>query len=137
MHTLDTFLPQGNMEQRQAVPRRYSKERGTGVEAQEVKRRLGNFDASRSPIARLIDKSFPNSTKSELISVARMTILVARERFPALPQSFTQLDRVIRRSRDLIIKWYHDHWIIIQRVFPDVGLADAGFHAISKHTGLI
>jgi hypothetical protein len=130
MHTLDVFLPEGHVEQHHPVPQRYSSERGSGPEARDVRRRLGNFVAAMSPVARLLQNTFPEATKSELISVAQMTIIVARERYPNLPESFTRLDRVIRRSRDLLVKWYHDHWIIIQGVFADIGLADAKFDAI-------
>jgi hypothetical protein len=130
MHTLDVFLPDGHLEQHRPVPQRYSSERGTGQEARDVRRRLGNFDPSISPVVRLLQDAFPEATKSELISVAQMTIIVAGERYQNLPASFTKLDRVIRRSRDLLVKWYHDHWIIIQSVFGDIGLADANFQPI-------
>jgi hypothetical protein len=104
MHTLDAFLPEGQIEQRPAGPRRYFTERGTGAEALEVRRRLGGFDPARSPVARLLEETFPGATKSELISLAQMTIIVANQRFQNLPQSFNLLDRIIRRSKDLLIK---------------------------------
>jgi hypothetical protein len=47
-----------------------------------------------------------------------------------LPASFDRFDRVTRRSKDLIVKWYQDHWSIIQPLFPDIGLADANFAPI-------
>jgi hypothetical protein len=130
MHTFDVFLPEGHVEQHHPVPQRYSSERGTGPEARDVRRRLGHFDPAMSPVGRLLQDAFPEATKSELISVAQMTIIVACERYQNLPESFVKLDRVIRRSRDLLVKWYHDHWIIIQGVFGDIGLADAQFQAI-------
>jgi hypothetical protein len=133
MHTLDAFLPEGQIEQRPAGPRRYSTERGTGAEALEVRRRLGGFNPACSTVGRLLEEAFPEATKSELISVAQMTIIVANQRFQNLPQSFNQLDRIIRRSKDLVIKWYHDHWMFIQLVFRDIGLADGSFMAISRN----
>jgi hypothetical protein len=132
MHTLDAFLPEAHIEQRPAGPRRYSTERGTGAEALEVRRRLGGFDPECSPAGRVLAEAFPDATKSELISVAQMTIIVANQRFQNLPQSFNQLDRIIRRSKDLLVKWYHNHWIFVQLVFPDIGLAESNFRAISR-----
>jgi hypothetical protein len=134
MHTVDVLFGDVAPEQRQFVIGRYPTERGTGAEAQDVKRRLAGFDASRSPIGRLLRDKFPDATKNELISVAQMTIFVAKERFPQLPPNFDKFDRVTRRSKDLIIKWYHDHWSFVHGLFPDIGLADGNFQIISKDT---
>jgi hypothetical protein len=132
MHTVDLLFGDVAPEQRLLPIGHYPTERGTGAEALDVRRRLAGFDASRSPIARLLADRFPDATKAELISVAQMTIFVARERFTDLPPTFDKFDRVTRRSKDLIIKWYHDHWSVVQSLFPDIGLADVNFQPISK-----
>ena len=136
MHTQDLFLPQITSEPRRPNPRRYTTQRGTGPEALEVKRRLGSFIACQSPVFQLLRDCFPDATKNELISVAKMTIFLVRQRFPSrpLPATFQNLDRVTRRSMDLIVKWYHDHWKIIEPVFWDIGLADYNFRPISKNS---
>lgn len=138
MHTQESFLNEINLEPRLPNPRRYQTQRGTGAEAQDVKRRLGNFQAANSPMNRLLSECFPDATKNELISVAQMTIIIAHQKFSPiqLPGSFDNFDRVTRRSKDLIIKWYHDHWNIIKDIFNDIGLADANYRPISKHTVL-
>lgn len=135
MHTQDSFLTDINLEPRRPNPRRYQTQRGTGQEAQDVKRRLGNFNAASSPMNRLLSEYFPDATKNELISVAQITIMLVHQRFQPgeIPESFNNFDRVTRRSKDLIIKWYHDHWNIIKDFFGDVGLADANYRPISKH----
>jgi hypothetical protein len=132
MHTLDTFRADFQMEAGQQAPRKYTTQRGTGAEALEVRRRLGNFDPAHSPVQQLIRDTFPGATRTELISVAQMTLLVANERFPDLQPYLGEFDRVTRRSMDLVIKWYHDNWAILQNIFGDVGLADEHFRPISR-----
>jgi hypothetical protein len=131
MHTLDAFLADIQIEGGQAVPRRYATQRGTGAEAVEVKRRLGNFDSAHSPIALLLRETFPGATKNELISVAQMTMVVANQRFPGCGSFVGTFDRITRRSMDLIIKWYSDNWMVLRAIFRDVGLADDRFRPIS------
>ena len=137
MHTQDDFVPQLVIDEpRQPNPRRYTTQRGTGPEALEVKRRLGGFVARQAPVYHVICDRFPSATKNELISVADMIVFVVRQRFPGrlLPPSFANIDRVTRRSVDLLIKWFQDHWMIISDVFWDVGLADSHFNRISKNS---
>jgi hypothetical protein len=131
MHTLDTFRAEIQMEGAQVGTRRYATQRGTGAEALEVRRRLGTFDPARSPVQQLIREAFPGATRTELISVAQMTLIVADQRYPAARSVITGFDRVTRRSTDLIVKWYHDNWTFLQSIFPDIGLADDHFRPIS------
>jgi hypothetical protein len=132
MHTLDAFRADLRMEAGRQAPRRYSTQRGTGAEAIEVRRRLGDFDAARCPANQLIRETFPGATRTELISVAQMTLLVANQRYPGAQAYMGEFDRVTRRSMDLIVKWYNDNWRILQTIFPDVGLADEHFRPISR-----
>jgi hypothetical protein len=111
-------------------------ERGMGAEALDVKRRLGSFDAAHSPIPRLLEEAFPDATKNELISVAQVAMFEARSRCAGLPPSLLVLDRVTRRSKDLLIKWFHDHWMIIGPILPDISLADGDFVQISRNSTL-
>jgi hypothetical protein len=134
MPTLDEFRPEFQVEAGQPIPRRYATQRGTGAEAQEVRRRLGDFNANQSSINLLLETCFPGATKSELISVAQMTMVVASERYPDAVQLVGEFDRVTRRSKDLIVKWYHDNWMILKTIFPDIGLADRDFRSISTQS---
>jgi hypothetical protein len=131
MHTFDSFRADIQIEAGNPVPRRYATQRGTGPEAAEVRRRLAAFDPSQSPISQLLRARFPGATKNELISVAQMTMVVANQRFPAEHVLIGEFDRITRRSTDLIVKWYHDNWGILQTLFPDIGLADERFRPIS------
>jgi hypothetical protein len=132
MHTLDTFRTEIQIEAGQPIPRRYNTQRGTGAEALEVRRRLGTFDALHSPIGQLIRDTFPGVTRTELISVAQMTVVVVNQRYPNSRVFLGDLDRVTRRSMDLIIKWYHDNWGILQHILCDIGLADDRFRPITR-----
>jgi hypothetical protein len=134
MHTFELLFADPAPEGNNPAARRYTTQRGTGAEALDVRYRLGDFDPRNSPISDLLRDRFPDATKAELISVAQMTILVAHARFTTLPHSFDRFDRVTRRSKDLIFKWYHDHWMIIQSIFPDIGLADEHFSPISRNS---
>jgi hypothetical protein len=131
MHTFDSFRAEIQIEAGRPVPRRYVTQRGTGSEAAEVHRRLGTFDPSVSPISQLLRMRFPGATKTELISVAQMTMVVANQRYPSDLPFIGEFDRVTRRSMDLIVKWYHDNWSVLQTLFPDIGLADERFRPIS------
>jgi hypothetical protein len=131
MHTQDNFRADLAVELGPLGPRHYVTQRGTGSEALEVRRRLGGFNAELSPVGPLLRQAFPGATKSELISVVQMTMIVAHERFPETFSFIGEFDRVTRRSMDLIIKWYHDNWTYVGQLFPDIGLADGNFCPIS------
>ncbi|KAK8866831.1 hypothetical protein M9Y10_009799 [Tritrichomonas musculus] len=136
MHTIN-FVPVNiNFFQENVNPaRHYTTKRGTGPEALEVQRRLDGFDAQTSPIAKIIKEKYPDATKSELISVTQMIIILIKHDKAEceLPPTFYKFDRITRRSKDLIIKWYSDHWNIISNYFNDVGLADSQLRIISNN----
>ena len=140
MHTIN-FVPINiNFFQENGNPaRHYTTKRGTGPEALEVQRRLDGFDAQTSPIAKIISQKYPDATKSELISVTQMIILLVKQDKTEceLPPSFYRFDRITRRSKDLIIKWYSDHWNIISNYFNDVGLADSELRIISQNCNIV
>jgi hypothetical protein len=135
MHTLDPFRAEAQVEAGQRTPRHYQTQRGTGAEAIEVQRRLAGFDPQQSPINQLLKDTFPGATKNELISLAQMSMIVANRTLPDESRFLGDFDRITRRSTDLIVKWYHENWVILQNVFVDVGLADERFRPISRFYG--
>jgi hypothetical protein len=131
MHN-DEELSLGFHRIREVIPRREHVLRGYGSEAQEIKRRLADFQYRQSPVFSIIRQIFPTAVNGELVGIAQTIIYVARLRGFRYPDDFVKFDRVTRRSLDLIIKWYHDYWAIIYTILPDIGLADARFATISN-----
>jgi hypothetical protein len=130
MHTLDRLLASAGVDPFPQVPQRYVVPRGAGLEAAEVARRLGKFNASLSIPGHFVSQLHPGATKNELVALAQMIEFQAGRRF-AEPQFIGRLDRVTRRSLDLVIKWYDDNWGIVQHFINDVRLADEKFRLLS------
>jgi len=106
---------------------------GSGSEAAEINRLLNGFRADESEICRHVEAKYRGSTNSELISVAKIVIKTIQDRHFEFPPEFAHLSRVVRRSRPLILKWFHDYWQIVEPVFADIDLADRTFRVI--HSG--
>jgi hypothetical protein len=124
MHTEDRFIANVRIEPIPPLPHHYMKVRGTGEEAKEVRRRLGDFNAALSPIRYFLRQRYPGSSKNELMSVAKVIVFQANEELENPPQFIGELDRVTRRSLDLLIKWYTDNWGIVRLFINDVFLAE-------------
>jgi hypothetical protein len=131
MHTEDRFIANVPIEPIPPLPHHYMKARGTGEEAKEVRRRLGDFNATLSPIGYFLRQRYPGSSKKELMSVAQMIVFQANKQLENPPQFIGKLDRVTRRSLDLIIKWYTDNWGIVVLFINDLFLCDENFRPIS------
>jgi hypothetical protein len=132
MHTQDHFVTNAGVDPLTPVPQRYTVARGTGLEAAEVQRRLGNFDPSLSVPVYIIRQMHPGATKNELISLAQMIKHQACASYPEPPQFIGEFDRVTRMSFDFIMKLFHDNWVIVQHFVRNVLLFDANFHPISN-----
>ena len=135
MHTIEFIPPQISFFQENANPtRHYSTKRGTGPEALEVKKRLAGFDPNTSPEAKIVNDIYKDSTKSELISATFIVINIAKQEWgDSLPQSFFKFDRITRRSKDLILKWYKDHWEYVKDIVDTVALSDSQMNIISHN----
>jgi hypothetical protein len=48
-----------------------------------------------------------------------MSMIVAIRTLPGPTQFIDDFDRITRRSMDLIVKWSHENWAIVQNVFSD------------------
>jgi hypothetical protein len=114
------------------VARRPRRPPGTGDESAEIARRLGSFKYAETAVFTEIRRRFPTAINGELVGIAQTVIYVARQRGIPHPDSFTTLDRITRRSLPLMVKWFHDYWLIIWPILSDVVLADASFAIISN-----
>jgi hypothetical protein len=113
-----------------AAPERAKARPGTGPESVEISRLLGSFKPGDSARCREVEAKFRGSTNAELVSVARILIYTAQGRQIPFPEEFARLCRVLRRSRPLILKWFHDYWEIVEPILPDVDLVDKHFAPI-------
>jgi hypothetical protein len=110
MHPQDTFNAGLGIEPQRSVPQQYTAPRGSGSESAEIRRQLAGFNPTLSPVAYTLRQLHPGVTKYELISIADLMVSQVNEQCPTSQPLLIRPDRTMRRSMDLIIKWYHDNW---------------------------
>lgn len=92
-----------------------SYERNLILERERVKKRIRGFDWRRSQAWHtLINKFGPKLNHDELTSIAD---LIAG-------QTNIKLDRDARRRKIVLVKWFEEHWTIIQPLINIVVLSD-------------
>jgi hypothetical protein len=89
---------------------------GSSEEIQRIRRRLNGFNWKESQAWRHLSFQFgPTLTQGELVSIAE---LIA-------PHAGVTLDRDARRRKMVMLKWFGEHWTMIQPLLGFVVLDSA------------
>jgi hypothetical protein len=102
-----------NQPRKMNIPSSHKQER----EKQRVKARLEGFDSKSSPVWVTITERFgPDVTHTELITLA---IILAQK-------AGIVLDRDAKRRKQVLVKWFEEHWTEILPFVHLIALEDAG-----------
>jgi hypothetical protein len=107
--------------------------RGQGVDGRTVAELLDGFKAKDHWISEYMRQRYTTVTKGDLLMIARGCIFQAKWLGHALPPDFeNSLSRSWKRRKDLLFKWFVDHWPYVMPVIPFVQLADPQRNTIGR-----